>query len=324
MEELFWEKGLVAFANWRNFEKGTDFTYRQVQSRFLVWCVSGRGTLEVNGTAYPMIAGSVLLAPWNHTITYRRDPEESFRLGCIHVIPDDGGEEPAVRMVFHQQMPMEPSYQRRRDASPERWRNVLFFQLSGDHPLLRLGRYVIERFEAGCPTELLRLFPRLLCYELLRAEAGQASGSTERIPPRLARMLSYIERHLEVPFHVQALAEREGLSASGVFSIFHRYLQDSPQAYLQRRRLELAARLLQESAFSIGDISRRLCFSSPFYFSRAFKKQYGASPRTFRAAGGALHPVFPEHVESRNFPAEWSRRFPAPAKKEAEDGKVLR
>jgi len=311
MEELFWKKGLVAFANWRNFEKGTDFTYRQVQSRFLVWCVSGRGTLEINGTAYPMIAGSVLLAPWNHTITYRRDPEESFRLGCIHIIPDDGGEEPAVRAVFHLQMPMEPSYRRRHDSGPERWGKVLFFQLSMGHPLLRLGQYVVECFQNSCPTELLRLFPRLICYELLRAEAGRNSDTPAQIPPRLERMLKYLDRHMEIPCSIQNLMELEGLSASGVFSIFHRYLQDSPLAYLQRRRLELAARLLKESVYSISDIARRLCFNSPFYFSRAFKKRYGVSPRTFRTTGAPLPPASPEYVESRILPREWSRRFPA-------------
>lgn len=63
-------------------------------------------------------------------------------------------------------------------------------------------------------------------------------------------------------------------------------------AYIRRRRLEtIHARLNAGKSLSIGDISRQYGFTSAAHFSRAFRKQFGFSPRQTRVAGIARPPV---------------------------------
>lgn len=63
-------------------------------------------------------------------------------------------------------------------------------------------------------------------------------------------------------------------------------------AYIRRRRLEtIHARLNAEKSPSIGDIARQYGFTSAAHFSRAFRKQFGFSPRHTRLAGIARPPV---------------------------------
>ncbi|WP_375314290.1 helix-turn-helix domain-containing protein [Bradyrhizobium sp. A5] len=62
--------------------------------------------------------------------------------------------------------------------------------------------------------------------------------------------------------------------------------------YIRRRRLEtIHARLNAGKSLSIGDVARQYGFTSAAHFSRAFRKQFGFSPRHTRLAGIARPPV---------------------------------
>jgi len=56
----------------------------------------------------------------------------------------------------------------------------------------------------------------------------------------------------------------------------------SLMSYYLDLKLAEAKRLLREEDLTIGQISDKLCFDSPEYFSRYFKKRVGHSPRDFR------------------------------------------
>jgi AraC family transcriptional regulator, transcriptional activator of pobA len=43
-----------------------------------------------------------------------------------------------------------------------------------------------------------------------------------------------------------------------------------------------AARLLRYTDLTVGEISFRVGFTDPLYFSRAFKRQTGSSPQAYR------------------------------------------
>jgi len=55
-----------------------------------------------------------------------------------------------------------------------------------------------------------------------------------------------------------------------------------PQQFIEQQRIRRATELLEHSGYSIAEISSRVGFDSPFYFSRRFKKATGQSPRAFR------------------------------------------
>jgi len=72
-----------------------------------------------------------------------------------------------------------------------------------------------------------------------------------------------------------------GYSYSYISKAFQKAYGITPRAYLLARKMDYAANLLREGA-RLEEIAERLGYSSPFNFSRAFKKHTGLSPNAYR------------------------------------------
>ena len=57
---------------------------------------------------------------------------------------------------------------------------------------------------------------------------------------------------------------------------------EPPLAYVGRRRLETAKRLLRNSEIAVGEVARRSGFASPSHFSDSFRRHTGMAPSQFR------------------------------------------
>jgi AraC-like DNA-binding protein len=49
-----------------------------------------------------------------------------------------------------------------------------------------------------------------------------------------------------------------------------------------RRKMHIAAQLLQDPEMAVKQVSSRLGFADPYHFSRSFKRVFGLSPEAFR------------------------------------------
>lgn len=63
---------------------------------------------------------------------------------------------------------------------------------------------------------------------------------------------------------------------------FRQYLGEPPITYLSRWRLQLGARMLTSTSFSVARISGDVGYESEPAFNRAFKREFGAPPARFR------------------------------------------
>jgi AraC-like DNA-binding protein len=99
---------------------------------------------------------------------------------------------------------------------------------------------------------------------------------------RMAPVLQHIERHLQQPVSRAGLAKVAGLSPSRFHALFRATMGMSPMAYALQRRLQHASYLLIGSDLTVQDVSSRLGFSDPFYFSRIFKSRMHLSPVRYR------------------------------------------
>jgi len=99
---------------------------------------------------------------------------------------------------------------------------------------------------------------------------------------RMVEVLGYVKGHLHRKLSVGELAARAHMSRSGFHAHFVGLTGCSPQRYVLRERLELAAGRLLSTALPLGEIAAGLGFQSQFHFSRCFKRQYGVPPASFR------------------------------------------
>ena len=115
---------------------------------------------------------------------------------------------------------------------------------------------------------------------LARKSAPVSGGLT---PANLNRVRQQIERGLNSPLSVSDLADQCGLSEKHFSVQFKKSTGFAPHQYITAKRIEEAKRLLTETSLPIAAVALAVGFSSPGYFSAAFKRETGINPVEYRA-----------------------------------------
>jgi AraC family transcriptional regulator of arabinose operon len=122
---------------------------------------------------------------------------------------------------------------------------------------------------------------------LLRCDRHNPLAADERGDDRVRRAMDFLERNLERKTSLDEVAAAVGLSTSRLAHLFKAVSGQTPQRYLEARRMQHAAELLQRTSFSVKQIAAAVGFDSQFYFSQRFKAWTQQSPVAFRQAGVA-------------------------------------
>lgn len=101
-------------------------------------------------------------------------------------------------------------------------------------------------------------------------------------PVRLRRVLDHVERRLGAPLTLAELSEVAGLSRFHFSRAFAAAMGEPPLAYVGRRRLETAKRLLRETDRPVGAVGAAAGFGSPSRFAEAFRRRTGLTPSAWR------------------------------------------
>lgn len=105
--------------------------------------------------------------------------------------------------------------------------------------------------------------------------------------PKIASALALLHTQLRHHWTAEELATSVGLSRSAFADRFTRLLGEPPMRYLARQRLQFAADKLRLGEDSIAQIAFDVGYESEAAFNRAFKREFGAPPATWRK--GASH-----------------------------------
>ncbi len=98
----------------------------------------------------------------------------------------------------------------------------------------------------------------------------------------LERVREYVERHFQQPLRIKGLAKMAGVSVSTLSRRFKRLTGLGLEAYLQKRRLDEAKRLLRATRLPVFRIAKDCGFKSNPYFIQLFRKKNGVPPQEFR------------------------------------------
>jgi AraC-like DNA-binding protein len=131
--------------------------------------------------------------------------------------------------------------------------------------------------------------PELVLVEVLRSHLATAPAIDHGWiaalrDPILAPALAALHQHPARRWTVAALAGHVAASRSSLDDRFRQVLGQSPIRYLTAWRMHLATDLLATTELSVFTIARRIGYDSEEAFSRAFKRERGASPSHWRAA----------------------------------------
>jgi AraC-like DNA-binding protein len=123
---------------------------------------------------------------------------------------------------------------------------------------------------------------REIVYRLLAGGQGArlghlltSAGETRRI----SRAIGHLRDHFDEPLKIDDIAREFGMSVSGFHHHFKSVTAMSPVQFQKQIRLQEARRLMLSEDFDAASAAARVGYEDPAYFSREYKKHFGAPPQ---------------------------------------------
>jgi AraC-like DNA-binding protein len=136
----------------------------------------------------------------------------------------------------------------------------------------------------GKLSELLFVEAVRRCIESMpESHEGWLAGVRDRF---IGRALALIHAQPSHGWTVDELANRVGLSRSAFSQRFADIVGQPPMQYLTRWRLQLAAKELSGSGKPLLAVASQVGYESEAAFNRAFKREFGMPPSSWRKAQG--------------------------------------
>jgi AraC family transcriptional regulator len=115
------------------------------------------------------------------------------------------------------------------------------------------------------------------------SEASQAQDHVKAYAQRMNKVLDHIDRHLDQPLELAALADVAHFSLYHFHRVFMAWMEETLGDYLRRRRLDVAAFMLShQRQISVLEVALSVGFGSGEAFARAFKTRFGRTPSAWR------------------------------------------
>ena len=156
---------------------------------------------------------------------------------------------------------------------PTHWSRAAFADLD------RLPRSEQARWCVWTSVELLYL---LSAQEEETPDAPPSPALDRKTALVLDETRRYMEEHLDEHLTIPTLSRRALLSATTFKKGFHRMYGLPVHTWLRQRRMERAAKLLQDSSLSVLGVAQAVGYGSVSQFSAAFRRQYGLTPAQYR------------------------------------------
>jgi transcriptional regulator GlxA family with amidase domain len=159
------------------------------------------------------------------------------------------------------------------DAQESDWiRRSLDFAV---HGLSKESPEMVGKLAEGLFAEAVRRYIDALPPE----EAGWLAGLRD---PAVGRTIALIHRRYAEALTLDALAREAGVSKTVLGDRFRSLLGESPMQYCARWRMHVAADMLRQERHNSSSVAYSVGFNSEAAFNRAFKREYGTPPATWR------------------------------------------
>jgi transcriptional regulator GlxA family with amidase domain len=152
----------------------------------------------------------------------------------------------------------------------------------------------IEGYETGADDYIMKPFDaselkaRIKNLIEIRRKLQEKFSSDDFVIPNelnlvdeqfMQRVLQVMNEHIsEEGFSIEDLGKESAMSRRHLYRKLMALTGKSPSQFLRSFRLTKAKKLMKEQRGTISEISFLVGFSSPAYFNKCFKEEYGYSP----------------------------------------------
>ncbi len=232
----------------------------------LIYCVGGQGEIHTKEALQAIGSDQYFIIPAGMPHSYRSDEQNPWSIYWIHF---SGRKSDAYARFGGQVVSIE-----RTKTSRVNDRIDLFSEI-----FRNLDRgFSTETLEYvnQCLPHMLASFTHLSQFRLIK-ELGEKDI--------VAQSINFMLESLTKKLKLEEIAAETGLSASHFSRLFVNRTGHSPIDYFIQLKIQRACRLIDNSGWTIADVSREMGFDDQFYFSRVFRKVMGMSPNEYRKRG---------------------------------------
>jgi AraC-like DNA-binding protein len=205
--------------------------------------------------------GDVTITPARTASSYHL--ERPGRHLCVHFLPPAGRAGPPVRLPLH--LSLAGRAELARDKL--RWIAAIWRDRSP------LG-------EAAAAAALLDL----LLWLAQTASLSVRLGAGPRTLAAVDRVAAILTERLAQPVAIGDMSREVGLSRNHLTRSFRARFGVSMARFLLRRRMEVAAHLLETTDLPVSLVGQEVAIGDPHHFNKQFRKALGMSPSAYRAS----------------------------------------
>ena len=124
------------------------------------------------------------------------------------------------------------------------------------------------------------------CFGHLLATFIYANRTIEDVEaeanPVVNKAINFLNKNLDKKLSLNQLAEEVGYSPTYLTTIFKKETNYSPISYYSHLKILKACEYLDYTNMKVKEISFKLGYTDPYYFTKDFTKKMGRSPRNYR------------------------------------------
>lgn len=235
-----------------------------IKEYVFIYCVEGKGWYFVNNKRFEVNKDQYFILPADQPHEYGADKEDPWTIYWIHFRGAF-----AHYYVSNSLTPL--------DITPNRTSRItsrinMFEEIfqTLDHS------YAIENIRYAMAT--FQHYLASLRYIQQYREAVSSSDDKDLVN----MVIHYFEENIERNLTLKGISDFVRISPSHLLTIFKQKIGYSPLNYFILLKIKKACELLDNSDMKINQISLKLGYDDPYYFSRLFSKIMGMSPKSYR------------------------------------------
>lgn len=230
----------------------------------LLYCVDGRGKLEIEGSTSTVGPGDLVLLPQGLAHAYTADEERPWTLYWVHF-------QGVSTRIFLE-------YLGYREGRPLVHTGVSPALLGAFNTLLAVRKtgYSSSAF-VNAANQLRHLFTQF-AMETRRQQAGDPTALD------LDAIQAFMQDNIDQAIDLEDLAAVAHLSKFHFSKRYKSLTGYSPIKHFLHMKIEYACQLLDATEMSVKAIAAKLGYNDPLYFSRLFSRTMGMSPRDYRSS----------------------------------------
>ena len=223
------------------------------------YCTDGSGAIKIGNTQYSLSRNQAFTIPAGESHAYWANEKDPWSILWMHFSGSDTG-----------LYPLEEKQVITFDTAYASTRMMEYFS--------NLLRVIRGHFTLGNFIYITNTISVILSETYFREKKDNANPSDRTLTEIIRYMVKNIGRNLTL----DELCGEFSYSKSHINNLFHRYTQQPPLGFFQSLKMKQACIMLRHSNKMVYEIAQELGYSDPFYFSRAFQRTIGVSPREYR------------------------------------------